>query len=224
MATAQTMTPLQEKVIDYLQDAHAMEDGILKVLDAILVTTTDPEVQRRLKRHRLDTERHARIVGERLAALGAAPSPSAEAPAVAGAWLKGLLDMVRTDKPGKNARDGYVTEHAEIAAYSLLEQLALRAGDGETARIASFIRDDEEEMARWIAGRWGRFVEETLEADGVPIPRRDWDWEHRDYTAPPRGGRPPAWAGPALLPFLGFAAAAGLGGYLLLRLVDRSRR
>jgi ferritin-like metal-binding protein YciE len=224
MATAQTMTPLQEKVIDYLQDAHAMEDGILPVLDSMLATTTDPEVLRRLRRHRLDTERHAKMLRQRLEALGAGPSPTAEAPAVAGAWLKGLLDMVRSEKPGKNARDGYVTEQTEIAAYSLLEQLALRAGDVETARIASFIRDDEEEMARWIAGRWGKFVDATLEADGIPLPRRNWDWDRVNYTEPPLGGRPRAGSGPSLLPFLAAAAGMALGGYALLNVIDWTRR
>ena len=218
MATAQTLTPLQEKVIDYLQDAHAMEDGILRVLDSMIATTRDSEALRQLKRHHLDTQRHARMLRERLEALGAGPSLSAEAPAVAGAWLQGLLDMVRADKPGKNARDSYVTEQMEIATYNLLEQLALRAGDIETARVAAFIRDDEEEMARWIAARWGRFVEDTLQADGIPIPRRNWDWEHMTYTAPRRSG------GTALLPLIGIAAGIGLGGYLLLNLIDRARR
>jgi ferritin-like metal-binding protein YciE len=166
MTTAQVRTPLEEKVIDYLQDAHAMEQNVVRMLESMMATTSDPEVLHQLKRHHMDTERHERMLRERLEALGSCPSLTAEVPAIFTAWMKGLGDRMRSDKPGKNARDGYITEHVEIAAYALLEQLADRAGDLETARVARFIREDEEEMARWIAARWGRFVDLTLEEGG----------------------------------------------------------
>jgi len=50
--------------------------------------------------------------------------------------LKGIADRARTDKPAKYARDGYVTEHMVIACYQILERLAERAGDTETAEVA----------------------------------------------------------------------------------------
>jgi ferritin-like metal-binding protein YciE len=187
MATAQLQSCLEEKVIDYLQDAHAMEANVLRMLDSMISTTSDPEVLHQLKRHRMDTERHGRMLQERLEALGSGPSFTAEAPAILGAWLKGLADKVRTDKPGKNARDGYITEHVEIAAYSLLEQLADRAGDLETARVARFIRDDEVGMARWIADRWGRFIDLTLQEGNCPIPSPS---DSRWYSEQGNGSQP----------------------------------
>jgi len=63
----------------------------------------------------------------------------------------------------KNARDGFVTEHVEIAAYELPERFAQRAGDAATARIAREIRRDEEEMARW-----DKFIDLTMQEAGLP--------------------------------------------------------
>lgn len=213
---------LREKLIDYIQDVHALEQNVLRMLDAMLATTGDAETLNRLRRHRVETERHERLIRQRLAELGASPSLTAEVPAIAGAWLKGLVDRVRADKPGKNARDVYVTEHVEIAAYALLEHLALRAGDFATADVARSIRAEEEEMAHWIADRWGRFVDLTLDKAGL-----------LEQIGPPRSGGGPWQSGGSrpqagtplvtTLSLVGLAAGLGAVGYLLLG-GDSSRR
>jgi ferritin-like metal-binding protein YciE len=79
-----------------------------------------------------------------------------------GGALKSVVDSVRGDKPAKNARDGHVTEHIEIAACELLERLAIRAGDHETAEIAHLNRADEQAMADKIAASWDHVLDLTL--------------------------------------------------------------
>jgi hypothetical protein len=60
-----------------------------------------------------------------------------------------------------------MAEHLEIAAYQLLERLAEKAGDTETAEVARLNRADEEEMARRIDASWDRALELTLEENNI---------------------------------------------------------
>jgi ferritin-like metal-binding protein YciE len=139
-----------------------MEQSVLRSLDSMISTTDDSEIRSMLEHHKEETERHEQLLKERLDALGAGTSTRKEAQTVAGALLKGIGDQARTDKPAKNVRDGYVTEHMETAAYQLLERLAERAGDQETAEVARRNRADEEAMARKIDSNWDRFLDLTL--------------------------------------------------------------
>jgi ferritin-like metal-binding protein YciE len=158
---------LQQKLIDYIEDAHAMEQSVSRMLDSMMSTTDDPEITEMLRHHKEETERHEQRLRERLDALGAGTSTRKQAQTIATALMKGAADQVRGDQAGKNARDGYVSEHMEIAAYQLLERLAERAGDTETAEIARQNRADDEEMARRIDQSWGRTLELTLQENNI---------------------------------------------------------
>jgi ferritin-like metal-binding protein YciE len=158
---------LQEKLVDYVEDAHAMEQNVSRMLDSMIATTDDPEIEEILRHHKQETEEHERRLRECLDAMGVGTSTIKETGAVGGALLKGVGDMARTDKPGKNARDGYTTEHMEIASYQLLERLAERAGDEQTAEVARQNRADEEAMAQKIDANWDKFLNLTLAEAGI---------------------------------------------------------
>src|SRR5215211_5619340 len=158
---------LQEKLVDYVQDAHAMEQNVSTMLESMIATTDDTEIKEMLEHHKRQTEEHERRLRERLDAMGAGTSTTKDLGGVGAALFKGVGDIARTDKPGKNARDGYVTEHMEIAAYELLERLAKKAGDTETAEVARQNRADEREMAKKIESNWDKFLDLTLATPGV---------------------------------------------------------
>jgi ferritin-like metal-binding protein YciE len=157
---------LQEKLVEYVQDTHAMEQNVSTMLGSMIATTDDPEIKRMLEDHKRQTEEHERRLAERMDALGAGTSTIKEVGGIGAALFKGVGDIARSDKHAKNARDGYVTEHMEIAAYELLERLAKRAGDGQTAEVARQNRADEREMVKKIESNWDRFLDLTLATPG----------------------------------------------------------
>jgi ferritin-like metal-binding protein YciE len=179
---------LQSKLVDYIEDAHAMETNVLQMLESMIKTTSDAQVKKELEQHKKQTERHEQRLRQRLEKLGADTSARKEAQSMMGAMLKGMSDQMRGDKAGKNARDGFVTEHLEIAAYELLERLAERAGDEQTARVARQNKRDEEAMARRIASKWDKFLDLTLAENGIEAPKRRGRSSSRSSSAS-NGGR-----------------------------------
>jgi ferritin-like metal-binding protein YciE len=55
----------------------------------------------------------------------------------------------------------------EIAAYQLLERLAVRVGDTQTAEVAQRNSADEEAMAQKVDANWDRFLNLTLTEAGM---------------------------------------------------------
>jgi ferritin-like metal-binding protein YciE len=158
---------VKEQLVKHIDEAYAMEQNVLRMLDGMIKTTDDPEIKEELRHHKLETERHAERMKERLEAHSATPSMVKEAGGIAGALMKSVLDLARGEKAGRNARDGYATEHLEIASYQLLERIAQQAGDEETAEAARENRKDEEAMAKKLDAHWDRFAELSLKEEGV---------------------------------------------------------
>jgi ferritin-like metal-binding protein YciE len=158
---------LKDQLVKHIDEALAMEQNVLRMLDGMISTTEDEEIRSELRHHKLETEEHASRLEKRLEAHDASPSTVREAAGIMNALMKSVLDMVRSEKAGRNARDGYATEHLEIASYQLLERVAQAAGDEETAEVARQNRSDEEAMAKKIEANWDKFAALSLKEAGV---------------------------------------------------------
>jgi len=160
---------LKQQLVKHLDEAVAMEQNVLRMLDGMISTTDDAEIKEKLREHKAETETHLDRMEQRLGAHGASPSVVREAGGMLGGLMKGVVDMARGEKAGRNARDGYATEHMEIAAYQLLERIATLAGDEETAEAARLNRSDEERMAKEIDANWDTFAELSLKEKGIAV-------------------------------------------------------
>jgi ferritin-like metal-binding protein YciE len=114
-----------------------------------------------LERHLRETIRHAERLAERLDELGETRGRVQSGIGTAGALAAQLLSIGRVplelvrgsgneERVLRNARDSCAAEAVEIATYTALERLAKAADDRRTAKLAAWIRADEEAMLKRI--------------------------------------------------------------------------
>lgn len=161
---------LRDKLITYLQDAHAMEHQITQVLEGQVKDTQKyPQIQARIQQHLDETRMHEQRMAERLSAYNEKPSSMKSAGTNLMGSLIGAAAGGRTDALSKAARDDYMTEHMEIAAYALLITTAQALGDTDTIRAAQANLADEVRMAAWLEQHLPDTVVYSFREDGIAL-------------------------------------------------------
>jgi ferritin-like metal-binding protein YciE len=158
---------IEDQLVTYLKDAHALEQMSLQMTQAAAKATDDPQLHELFEHHHQETEEHERLIRECIEAHGESTSKLKDLGGRFAAMTKGMESALPSDAPARLARDGYVQEHTEIAAYELLSRVADRAGDTQTADVARRILDNERETAEKIAGTWGHATDLALREAGV---------------------------------------------------------
>jgi ferritin-like metal-binding protein YciE len=153
---------IQEQLNKYLTDCHSIEVQALVQMKAAPKLAGTDELARMYEEHERETEEHKRLVEERLEARGASTSKLKDVVAGATAVPFVLFAKSQPDTPGKLASHALSYEHMEYAAYELLERVARRAGDEETARVARQIADQELAMAERIESHFDETVDASL--------------------------------------------------------------
>ncbi|HVF77233.1 MAG TPA: DUF892 family protein [Solirubrobacteraceae bacterium] len=164
------------KIVQYLNEAHAMEVALVRVLQEQIAVTPSGAYRSALEKHLRETRSHADRVGDRRGELedginpiGAIVGFAQDAVGQALALAKTPLDLVRgsggEEKVLKNAKDAYATEALEIATYISLEALARAIGDTQTADLAASIRGDEEAMLERIERQLPALTKAVVAAD-----------------------------------------------------------
>jgi ferritin-like metal-binding protein YciE len=170
------MSTSDQKVMQYLDEAHAMELALVRVLQSQIAMAPRGSYREGLERHLDETRDHAERVAARLEELGRHGNPLAAAVGVvetvigqALALGKAPLDLMRgsggEEKVLKNAKDACATEALEIATYTAVERLARSVADQKTADLAASIRADEERMLARLLREIPQLTEAVVGAD-----------------------------------------------------------
>ena len=160
-------TTVKELLVKQLDQAYAMEQTVATMLEGMIRTTSDPSIVSDLETHKQETEQHAEKVKRCLEGLGEAPSRTKDALGSLTALMKAPADLLRGEQEMRNARDGFATEHLEIASYRVIEELAKAADDKQALQVARENIADEERMAARIQRNWARVVARSIEEEGA---------------------------------------------------------
>jgi len=157
-----TRSTLDEPLNAYLADAHSIEEQALVQMRAAPGLAGDEELAAAFRRHLDETEEHLRRVRERLEARGGAPSRFKKLVMELGGHGFVWFARSQPDTPGKLAAHASSYEALELASYAMIERVAVRAGDEETAQLARDIGAQEQTMLERLGCLYDRAVNATL--------------------------------------------------------------
>jgi ferritin-like metal-binding protein YciE len=153
---------IEQQLAIYLTDAHAIELQALVQVKRARKVAGHPQIAAAFAEHVRETERHKHYVADRLMALSWAPVPHKDLAGKLSGIGMALFARFQPDTPGKLVAHAYSYERMEMAVYDLLERLAQRAGDSDTAMTARMIGQEERAMADRLMDLFDAAVEASL--------------------------------------------------------------
>jgi ferritin-like metal-binding protein YciE len=170
------MTQAQRKIVQYLEQAHAMELGLVRAMEGQTAAAPPGSYRTAVEAHLAQTREHALRIQTRLSQLGAWAGPlrlglDALERVIAQALAVGRLPLELLRGPSaeetalKSAREACVREATEVAAYTALERLARSLGDRETAALAGSILVEEQAMLDRLLEEIPKLTEGVVRAE-----------------------------------------------------------
>jgi ferritin-like metal-binding protein YciE/nucleoside-diphosphate-sugar epimerase len=147
---------LDEALLSYLRDAHALEGQAIELLESGAERVEDEQLERAFREHLRQTHRHRELIERLLEERAARPSTFEDAGLKAGGLSLSAFFGSQPDSTTKLAGFAFAFEHLEVAAYELLRRVAERAGDEEVSVVAEEILAEERAAAERVAQSWDR--------------------------------------------------------------------
>ncbi len=159
----------EDRMIQWLRDAHAMEEQAMTLLNAQIGRIENyPELKQRLEQHLSETEGHVEKLEQCIERHNGGASAVKDTIAKMTAFAQGASGLFVGDEVAKGTLANYTFEHMEIASYRMLMAAADEVGDQETRRVAQDILREEEAMAKWLEDHLDEITRAYLERENTP--------------------------------------------------------
>jgi ferritin-like metal-binding protein YciE len=156
-------------VVDWLRDAHAMEQQAEVMLkDLVDRLEHYPQLRAHIEDHLEDTREQQMLLKGCIERLGGSPSMLKDLMGKVVAFGQSVSGMVVSDEVVKGAMSTYVFAHMEIASYTILIAAAKAIGDNETQRVCEAILQQEKAMAEWLRGHLPEVTQAFLARSATP--------------------------------------------------------
>jgi ferritin-like metal-binding protein YciE len=153
----------KDLVISWLNDAHAMENALIKVLEHRIDDAKDfPAVQEMDRKHLEETRRHAELVKGCIERMGETPSTAKSVMGTIFGAVQAPMTGLARDEVVKNCLMDYAAENFEVASYRALISAANDIGDLETVLVCEQIMQEDLEMANRILDGLPMVVSEQM--------------------------------------------------------------
>lgn len=145
------MTEAKEWVVQWLRDAHAVEEQAETMMNGLLSRIENyPVLAERIQQHVEETKRQASRLDQCLKILGEDSSALKDAGGKMMAMAQSLSGVFAGDEILKGSLASYSFENMEIASYRILISAATFLGESDIARLCEESLREEQQMAKWL--------------------------------------------------------------------------
>jgi ferritin-like metal-binding protein YciE len=163
------MTTVDDRLMEWLRDAHAAEEQAETMLGRMANRLQNyPELKARIQQHVEESKRHAALVRACIERRGGSTSAIKDTGAKALALGQAMSGMFVDDEVMKGVIASCAFEAMEMASYNILITTARAARDEQTAGVCEQILRDEQAMALWLEEHFSALTSRYLAREAAP--------------------------------------------------------
>ncbi|TRO87659.1 ferritin-like domain-containing protein [Glycocaulis profundi] len=165
------MTETRDRLVQWLRDAHAMEEQAHTMLKGQLKRVEHyPELEARVRDHIEETRGQSETVAQCLEQLGESPSGMKDTGSKLLALGQSISGVFADDEVMNWALASHAFENLEVASYTVLVATAEAAGEEGIAEACRGILKQEEAMASWVKDNLRPLTVKYLTRDSADLP------------------------------------------------------